>query len=463
MTYQKNVHYSQDLEMAVLGACMLETTAFGRTYGLVDDKTFYYTGHGKIYQTLKDMYESGLPIDVLTVCDLLTRVQGVEQIQNMDTAYFVTRLTNSVVSTSHLEYHCHILKSMWVERQLINLTHGGLPEAANAKEQITALQKTLHDLASGSVMSEWKDMSELMVELYEHQSQMEKTQGMGITTGLRQLDRHNGGFHPGQVVVLAARPSVGKSALMGQMALSMARDGKKVGIISLEMNNAEIAGRIAAIDSDVNFDSVYRGLFKDDQQRQYVYNRINNHTSQLPIMVSDKTNVNIHEIRSKAMKLKHQFGLDVLAIDYLQLVEGEDNNRNRENEISRISRGAKVLAKELGIVVIALCQMNREVTKRKGNDRYPQLSDLRESGALEQDADVAMFLHRDFMSGFPEKEDGSSTEYEADLVVRKWRNGVANWILPLEFDPPKMQFKEKSRFIPVTIRSPLGEKDDNPF
>ena len=151
--------------------------------------------------------------------------------------------------------------------------------------------------------------------------------------------------------------------------------------------------------------------------------------------------MNIFEIRAKAEKLKSLYGLDCIMIDYLQLINTpESYNRTRENEIAKISRYCKVMAKELNIPVILLCQLNREVTKRKGQDRYPQLSDLRESGAIEQDADIVIFLHRDWMSGHIADENGQSTELRADLIVRKWRNGRNNFIIPLDFDPPKMKF-----------------------
>jgi replicative DNA helicase len=207
------------------------------------------------------------------------------------------------------------------------------------------------------------------------------------------------------------------------------------------MSNVEIAARLAAIDTDTDFSVLYRGLYQDERQTKEVYNKIGNHTSTLPIYVTDKTNVTIVDIRSKADKLKSLHGLDLLIIDYLQLVDvPEMSNRNRENEISKVSRYCKIMAKEMNLPVILLCQLNRESTKRHGDQRYPQLSDIRESGSIEQDADVVIFLHRDWMSGIAADENGNSTEYQADLVVRKWRNGKNNFIVPMDFDPPKMKF-----------------------
>lgn len=470
MEFIKHRHYSEELETCILGICMLEKSAFGRTYGLVTEDSFYFVGHQEVYRSLKIMYESGLPIDIETTVDHLMRVRGLNELNQENIPYFLMRMTNAVVSSAHIEYHCHIIKSMWMEREIIKLTHGGVSLDGSVKDQIFGLQSRLQELNQRSTESDWKDMTELMVDMYKHQAEMEKTSGMGMTTGFNGLDKQSGGFHPGQLIVIGARPSVGKSALAGQMAIEMAKAGKTVGIVSLEMHNNEIAARLASIDTDTDFAVLYRGLYADENQRHRVYKRIGEHTAGLKIFVSDKTDVNINEIRAKAVKLKHLHGLDCLMIDYLQLIDSEENrNSNRENEIRKISRGAKILAKEMGIPVIEICQLNREVSKRTGQNRYPVLSDLRESGSIEQDADIVMFLHRDYLSGMTVDEQGNSTETQADLVIRKWRNGNANFILPLDFDPPKMKFTERKvsslsgNWKPVNPNQFIESKKDEPF
>jgi replicative DNA helicase len=462
--FKKFVHYNVEIEHAVIGICMLERDAFSRMFGLIDDQVFYSDTNRVIFSTMREMYESGLPIDIETVVDYISRVKRIDQLGADNVHYAVSRTTLYVVSGAHLEYHCHVLKSMWMEREIIKLTQGGIDMDGDVRRKISVLQNRLQELNQKSSKSDWQDMTELMVNLYRHQAEMQKTGGMGITTGFKGLDKESGGFHPGQLVVIGARPSVGKSALAGQMAVSMASSGLTVGIISLEMNNNEIAARLAAIDAEIDFNVLYRGLYSDERQRDWVYERIGRHTSTLKIFVSDKTDVNINEIRVKAQKLKHLHGLDCLFIDYLQLIDSDETkNSNRENEIRKISRGAKIMAKEMNIPVIELCQLNREVTKRKGHERYPQLSDLRESGSIEQDADVVMFLHRDFMSGIEVDENGNSTQNQADIVVRKWRNGNANFIYPLDFDPPKMKFRERGQFSSWKRVETTGIDDENPF
>jgi replicative DNA helicase len=311
-------------------------------------------------------------------------------------------------------------------------------------------------------------MADLMIELFKHREKMQ-TQGPGMLTGLKRLDKTNGGFMNGDMIVLGARPSVGKSAFLGLLAMNMARNSKNVGIISLEMSNAKIAGRLAALDTGVDFATLYRGLAIDEKQQEALYYQLANQTSQMPIYVSDKTQVSIPEIKAKAQKLKHKHGCDILFIDYLQLVDSTgagNKNSNRENEVRMMSRGCKLMAKELDIPVVVLAQLNREVTARQGADRYPKLSDLRESGSIEQDADVVAFLHRDWMAGLQIKEDGSSTEREADLIIRKWRDGEPNLMIPLDFDPPRMKFSERSVLPRISGHQQTNyyEKDDDaPF
>lgn len=469
--FKKDFHYSQDFETAILGVCLLEPAAFARTYGSIDENTFYFEGNKQVYKSIREMYEAGAPIDCLTVTDHLVRKKGFENLHEINVPHFITGLTNSVVSSAHIEYHCQVIKTMWMDRELMRLTHGGVKLEGSVRAQIIDLQKKIQELNTRSSESDWLDMSALMVKLYQHQAEMEKTGGMGITTGFKKLDSVNGGFHPGQMIVIGARPSVGKSAIAGKIAVEVAKSGLKVGIISLEMNDTEIAGRLASLDVNVEFNVLYRSLYKDKMQKEFVYEKIAERTAHLPIFVTDKTGVNIHEIRGKAEKLKHTSGLDLLIVDYLQLVDGEETKRNtnREQEVSKISRGTKIMAKEMHIPVIQICQLNREVTRRKGADRFPQLSDLRESGSLEQDSDIVMFLHRDWMSGLQNNQDGTTTEYDADLVIRKWRNGVSNWIHKLDFDPPKMKFTERLGFLSVppqtipAIDTTEAEKEELPF
>jgi replicative DNA helicase len=471
MDFQKGINYSTELEQAVLGVCLIEKDGFGRIYGLSEEEYFYHAGHRAVFSAMKKMFQEGMPIDSYTVIDFIQRVRGVAELEKYNTDHFVINLTNHVVSGSHLEYHAHIIKMMWMERELIILTHSGSGGIAGAgtKEKINSIQTKLHALQQKSIEHDWEDMTHLMVSLYQHQEEMKLTKGIGKPSGTPALDKQNGGFYDGQLIVIGSRPSMGKSALVGGMAVEMSKKGMTVGIVSLEMSNTEIAARLVSYDTDTDFTVAFRGLYKDQEDAHRLYKKIGESTSCLPIYVTDKTRVSVPDIRAKAEKLKAIHGLDCLMVDYLQLVSpaGGSYNKNRENEIAEMSRGCKIMAKELDIPVVLVCQLNREVTKRKGSDRYPQLSDLRESGAIEQDADVVIFLHRDYMSGYEVDENGRSTEHQADLVIRKWRNGRSNFIIPLDFDPPKMKFSQRPTeitFSQTATRSYYDtEKDETPF
>lgn len=445
MEFKKHLHFAPDLERAVIGACLIEREAFGKVYQIINSECFYYQSSQTIFQTIKDMYINGTPIDILTVNDHLQRIKGLAHFNNTPTLAVLTKMTGEVVSSAHIEYHSFIIKTLWMEREILRITNGGTKLEGDAKNKITELQGKLYQLQQKTTSHDWQDMTQLMVDMYRHQDEMKKHDGIGLSCGIKELDKFNGGFHPGQMIVIGARPSVGKSALAGCIAIHAAKNKNKVGIVSLEMSNVEIAARIAAIDTNTDFQVLYRGLYADEHQTHEVYKKISSTTSQLPIYVTDKTNVSIVDIRAKADKLMSIHGLNLLIIDYLQLIDvAESSNRNRENEIAKVSRYCKIMAKEMNIPVILLCQLNRESAHRSGDNRYPRLSDIRESGSIEQDADVVMFLHRDFMIGIEKDDQDNSTEYQADLVVSKWRNGRSNFIIPMDFDPPKMKFVSRT-------------------
>lgn len=454
--FKKYIHYGDDLERAILGICLLEKTAFGRTYGIIDADSFYYTNHQKVYKAMTEMFNNSLPIDLFTVPVHMAK----EEIPDID--FFLCSLTNNVVSSAHVEYHCHLIKEMWRRRKMIELKYGEI-DGMDVRKDVSDMNAELNKILGSEYKKEWYDMTELMYDLIVHQYDMAQGKKSFVTTGVKGLDKKNGGFYNGQMIVIGARPSVGKSAIMGQMAIQMAKSGKKVGIISLEMNNNEIAARIASLETDIEFWKIFRTIAQDEELHKNFYNHVSKSTINLPIFLSDKTRVNINEIRAKAIKLKASKGCDCLMVDYLQLVDSSNDNRNynREQEVARISRGLKLLAQELDIPVIILCQLNRAVTSRSYKDRFPKLSDLRESGAIEQDADVVIFLHRDWMSGYDKDENNNSTEFEADLLVPKWRNG-STCHLPLTFDGPKMRFTEKVEFTNFETSLPYKDKDD-PF
>lgn len=468
--YQKDIDYNVELENNVLGACYLERHSIARVFDLIEPKNFYKTVHVKIFEGLVDMYKKSIPIDILTLHDYIVNQLKITEIDGYSTAWYLTKIQRDITSTAHIEIHCHILKRMWMQRELIHITSGSVKlDGEDIKDNIFKVTKAIQNINTGLYEKDWKDISELMVDLAKHQDRMLETQGRGLTTSIKKLDELNGGFFGGQMVIIGARPSVGKSAFMGQMAIEMSKGRKKIGIISLEMNNNEMAARLSSIETQTDFKTIFRNLFYDEDARAKWYERISNNFIGLEIFVSDNTKVTALDIKSKALKLKHQAkGLDCIFIDYLQLINSEEKAKysNRENEVSQISRMIKLMAKDLDIPIIVLCQLNRNSTQRTGSNRYPQLSDLRESGSLEQDADVVMFLHRDYMLGVQDymvDENGNSTKNNADLIVRKWRNGEPNLHIELEFEGAKMKFAEKGVYAANTIEDNNIPNQENYF
>lgn len=288
---KKGLHYSVQLEEAILAACLLEKSATGRIYGTLEPRHFYLEDHQKICQALFEMYDQNIPIDLVTVEAYMMRkgVQLVNQNQWGDYAYYLAKITNCLVSTAHLEYHSHILREMWKLRELERLTHSGIDPMADTTKQISELNEQLNEIRGSEFKKEWYDMSELMVNLIRHQEDLKTGKKKFLTTGFKTIDRVNGGFWEGQFVVIGARPSMGKSALIGKMAMSMAKQGKKVGIISLEMNNNEVAARLSSLETEFDFATIFRNLFQDQDEHQRFYNAIAKKLADLPIYISDKT------------------------------------------------------------------------------------------------------------------------------------------------------------------------------
>ncbi len=463
----EGIHYAKEIEMAVLGYCLTDREGFGRIYGLLQEKHFYVIDAQKTFSVMAEMFADCTPIDLLTVwerviakrVDLNWPAKFGSGNPAKDIKSFLVNLTNAVTfnTTHHLEYYCFLIKEMWKKRELELITRSGIDVQENISKQGYSINEKINEILSGEVKQDWHSYEEIMFDLLKHQESIKAGNKQITTTGFKGIDRLNGGFSEGQLIVIGARPSVGKSALVNKIAFAVARKEKPVGVISLEMNNTEIAARLASLETSTSFQVVHRNLFRDEDESMMFYNQIARSVN-LPIYVSDKTKVDVNEIRSKAIKLKHRHGLSMLIVDYLQLIDTSSNkNYNREQEVAKISRGLKLIAMELNIPVVVLCQLNRSVTKRDYKNRLPVLSDLRESGAIEQDADVVMMLHRDSMAGFEVDDKGNSTELTADLVCLKWRNG-APFHLELDFDPPLMKFSEKgSNLIPIKVQ------DDNDY
>lgn len=461
--FKEFVHYDRKMESAVLGCLLIEKFTYERVMGILTIESFYMDANKTVYEAIKKMWDKQLPIDLLTVCQYIVRNMGVESLNGSNVPYYLTTLTNMVTSSTHLEYHCFLIRQLYAEREIVKIKFGSMGEG-DVLERSKRMQDELLKLSQFKITNDWEDMIDGVMELHKHMDIVKDKDLIGVPTGFSKVDFITGGFCGGQVIIIAARPSVGKSALLNAMVLNAATLNYKVGIISLEMPTLQMTARMGAVVSETEFYKIFRNKINDEKERDVVYHGLEK-LSNLPIKITDKTGVNISDIRAKVAQLINRKELDILFIDYLQLVDSESGNKNynREQEVAKMSRGLKIMAMEYNIPIVILAQLNREAAKEK----KPQLHHLRESGSIEQDADIVMFLHRDWKVGVMQDEQGNSTEYQADLILAKTRNGETPEI-KIGFNPSQMRFYDLDKPNPIPVyenyKSPLPkEKDDLPF
>lgn len=389
---------------------------------------FYETKFGEIYSALLSMYHSGKAIDLVTVrAELASR----GKLEAVGGAYELVRLAGRVASSAHLEYHALILRQMYIRREMIAGLHTLLASAADESVDLSDALADLHRLAghleSGAVSNNClRDMERLMQDTLEQMDKRVENNRNGITgipTGLRELDRLTAGWQQGDLNIIAARPSVGKTAFALHLALAAGRAGKHVLVNSLEMQGERLGDRwLCAQAANVDAGHLKTGLLDAGERQQAL--EAARLLSVLPVYVDDNPKMSMDHIRSSALLQKSKGRCDLLIIDYLQLCEMKSGqkNRNREQEVAEASRKAKLIAKELDIPVILLCQLNRECEMRA--DKRPALSDLRESGAIEQDADVVMLLYRPALYGLTsERRSKFPSEGLGMVILAKHRNG----------------------------------------
>ena len=420
--------HDDDLESVILGACLTETTAMVLVGDKLSPEMFYETKFGEIYSALLSMYHSGKAIDLVTVrAELASR----GKLEAVGGTYELVRLAGRVASSAHLEYHVLILRQMYIRREMIAGLHTLLASAADESVDLSDALADLHRLAghleSGAVSNNClRDMERLMQDTLEQMDKRVENNRNGITgipTGLRELDRLTAGWQQGDLNIIAARPSVGKTAFALHLALAAGRAGKHVLVNSLEMQGERLGDRwLCAQAANVDAGHLKTGLLDAGERQQAL--EAARLLSALPVYVDDNPKMSMDHIRSSALLQKSKGRCDLLIIDYLQLCEMKSGqkNRNREQEVAEASRKAKLIAKELDIPVILLCQLNRECEMRA--DKRPALSDLRESGAIEQDADVVMLLYRPALYGLTsEHRSKFPSEGLGMVILAKHRNG----------------------------------------
>ncbi len=427
--YGKIPPQAKDLEEAILGAIMLEKAAWDTVVEILKPECFYVDANQRIFSAMQSLAIKSLPIDLLTVVEEL---KFKEELELVGGPYYVTKLTNSVVSSANIETHSRIVLQKFIQRELIRISGEIITEAYEDSTDVFDLldnaEGKLFEITNNHLRKNFEDMQTVLMNTLSRIEDLRKREDdiTGVPTGFEHLDNLTYGWQNDDLIVLAARPSVGKTAFALNLARNAALHPTKptgVGFFSLEMSSSQLVQRILSAESEIWLEKISRGKLEEHEMKQLLKKGIERLVN-APFYIEDSAALNIFELRAKCRRLKNKHDIGLIIIDYLQLMSGTaDRNSNREQEISKISRDLKTLAKELHIPIIALSQLSREVEKRPGANKVPQLSDLRESGAIEQDADMVMFLYRPEYNGITETEDGESTKGQTFLKIAKHRNG----------------------------------------
>ena len=402
-----------DLEESVLGALMLEKDALTNVIDILKPENFYKDANKEIYQSIIDLFNDSEPIDLLTVTSQLKKNGKLEYVGG---SFYVTQLTTRVNSASNIEYHARIILEQSIKRQLIEVSGEVQKEAYEDTTDV-------FDLLDNTEQSLF-DISESHIR--KNYSQAKKTRKDGITgvpSGFIDLDNITSGWQPSDLVIIAGRPSMGKTAFVLSMMRNASIDHEMpIALFSLEMSSLQIVNRLISSEAELDSDKIKKGNLKDYEWQQLLHktDQLNN----AKIFIDDTPALSILELRAKSRRLKSQHDIQCIIVDYLQLMSGEygKSSGNREQEIASISRSLKAIAKELNVPVLALSQLSRAVETR-GGDKRPVLSDLRESGSIEQDADMVLFIYRADRYDITEDEDGNLTAGVAEVLLRKNRNG----------------------------------------
>lgn len=472
--------YDKDLEMAVLGALLIQNEAIFDVIDIIDENSFYIPAHQDIYRAIRKLSYKGTAIDIMTVAHHL---KSRDKLDSIGGELYLAELTDRLASAAHIEFHAKIVQQKKVQRDLIDfgikVKQMSEDKSAELDNLLAFAESELFKITDVTIKQEVVHVSSAIEDCLNdlEKRAQSKSDILGLPTGFNKIDRTMGPFQPSDLVIVAARPSMGKTAYALSLLRNMSLLFKKKGaMFSLEMATKQLMNRLVIAEAEINSMRFKNGKLKDDEWIRA--ERVGSQYENAPIYFDDTPMISIFELRSKCRKLKRTEGLDYIIIDYLQLMSGgkDFKGNSREAEISFISRSLKGLAKELNIPVIALSQLNRSVENR-GGDKRPQLSDIRESGAIEQDADVVIFLHRPEYYGITVDTEGNSLIGLAEIIYAKFRNGKTGSVL-LRWMHQFMKFTDRQEDIPnsKTQKETLKfethndvkpneefEEDDSPF
>ena len=430
-----------EAEASLLGSLLLDSEAIVETSSSVKPEDFYDKRHSQIYRAMLNLYEARQPIDVLT---LSNKLEESEQLETVGGSSYLTELTNMVPTAAHAQNYAQIVAAKAVRRRLLSasteMTKLGYDEDKNITDVLERAEKQLFEVSNKYVKQDLVSIESILTDSFDSLEELHKDKSIirGVPTGFRQLDNLLAGLQKSDLIILAARPSMGKSTLAMNIAHHVALEEKQsVLVFSLEMSKEQLVDRLLAAEAGVDAWNIRTGNLSDQDFEKL--GQAMGSLSEAPIFIDDTPGINIMEIRTKARREQHQRPLGLIIVDYLQLMSGSANisGDNRVQEISEISRGLKAIARELNVPVLALSQLSRSVENR--HPQIPQLADLRESGSIEQDADVVMFIYREDYYN-PETD----REHITDLFIKKHRNGPTGSI-ELYFHPERQQFRTIDR------------------
>ncbi len=436
------------LEEAVLGAVMLDKNAITIIIDILQPESFYSEGHQHIYRAMRRLFDRSQPIDLLTVMEELKKSGDLEAAGG---PAYLAELTHRVASAANIEYHARIIAQKYIQRELIRVSTQTIRDAfedtSDVFELLDEAEQGLYNIAQNNMSRGYESTGTLAGKMLKQIEALKgKKDGLtGVPTGFTALDRLTSGWQPSDLIIVAARPAMGKTGFVLSMARNAAVEFKKpVAIFSLEMANIQLVLRLVSMEAEISGSKLRNGQLDEEEWKRL--HKAVERISEAPIFIDDTAGINIFELRAKARRMKLQHDVQLIVIDYLQLMSGgPDSQRgNREQEISSISRSLKALAKELNVPVIALSQLSRAVEVRGGTKR-PQLSDLRESGAIEQDADIVSFIYRPEYYQITEDEQGQSVKGMAEIIVAKHRNGAVDTV-KLRFTDKYARFSDLDEF-----------------
>ena len=436
---------ARDLEEAVLGALMLEKDALSAVVEILKPEVFYVDAHQKIFQAIITLFSDTSPVDILTVTAQLRKQGDLEMVGG---AYYITELTNRVASAANIEYHARIISQKFIQRELIRIStdviNQSYEDTSDVFELLDYAEQNLFQIAQNNLRRDSRKMDDLLKESIKQLELLRSKEGAltGVPSGFTALDRMTNGWQKSDLVIIAARPAMGKTAFVLSCARNAAvQFNKPVVVFSLEMSSVQLTNRLISGETEIEQEKIRKGNLLDWEWQQLT-SKIGA-LNEAPLIIDDTPALNVFEFRAKCRRLKAQYDIQMIIIDYVQLMQGraDGKNGNREQEISSISRALKQVAKELEVPVIALSQLSRAVENRPGGSKRPMLSDLRESGAIEQDADMVLFLYRPEYYGLDQDEQGNSTAGIGEVIIAKHRNGETGTV-PLRFIGKYVKFTD---------------------